>query len=115
MRIVAAIAFAGFAKFYSIAGMTRSGGLWPSAKVLMLMMTFSPMSMRPSMRGRAHMRQQHHVLELQQLRIDRRLVLEHVEARAGELARFQHARQRVLVDDFAARRVDDEGGRISSA
>ena len=29
--------------------MTRSGGLWPSAKVLMLMMTFSPMSIRPSM------------------------------------------------------------------
>ena len=29
-------------------GSTRSGGLWPSRKVLMLMMTFSPMSMRPS-------------------------------------------------------------------
>ena len=33
----------------NIVSRTRSGGLWPSAKVLMLMMTFSPMSMRPSM------------------------------------------------------------------
>ena len=33
---------------YSIAGITRSGGLWPSTKVLMLMITFSPMSMRAS-------------------------------------------------------------------
>jgi hypothetical protein len=33
----------------SIDGSTRSGGLWPSMKVLMLMITFSPMSMRPSM------------------------------------------------------------------
>ena len=32
----------------SIDGMTRSGGRWPSMKVLMLTMTFSPMSMRPS-------------------------------------------------------------------
>jgi hypothetical protein len=33
---------------YSIDGMTRSGGRCPSMKVLMLTMTFSPMSMRPS-------------------------------------------------------------------
>src|SRR5205085_790185 len=32
----------------NIAACTRSGGLWPSRKVLTLMMTFSPMSMRPS-------------------------------------------------------------------
>src|SRR5262249_27028499 len=33
---------------YSIDGRTRSGGLCPSRKVLMLTITFSPMSMRPS-------------------------------------------------------------------
>src|ERR1700726_1633314 len=34
--------------FHSIDGRTRSGGRWPSMKVLMLTMTFSPMSLRPS-------------------------------------------------------------------
>ena len=32
----------------SMLGSTRSGGLWPSMKVRMLTITFSPMSMRPS-------------------------------------------------------------------
>ena len=51
-------------------------------------------------RGRAHMRQQHHLAgarELDQLRVHRRLVLEHVEAGAGDLAAFdqpRHARSR---------------------
>ena len=89
-----------------------------SMKVLMLTMTFSPMSMRPSMRGRAHVRQQHDLAgarELDELRVDRRLVLEHVEAGAGDLARLDHAGQRVLVDHLAARGVDDDRprGRIS--
>src|SRR6185369_14783451 len=34
---------------HSIAGMTRSGGLWPSTNERMFTITFSPMSMRPSM------------------------------------------------------------------
>ena len=46
---------------------------------------------------------------LTQLRVDRRLVLEHVEAGAGDLARLDHAGQRVLVDHLAARGVDDVG------
>ncbi len=33
---------------YNIDGKTRSGGRCPSMKVLMLMMTFSPMSTRPN-------------------------------------------------------------------
>ena len=33
---------------HNIDGSTRSGGLWPSMKVRMLTITFSPMSMRPS-------------------------------------------------------------------
>src|SRR5919108_387086 len=37
------------AKTQNIPGCTRSGGAWPSRKVLILMITFSPMSMRPSM------------------------------------------------------------------
>ena len=71
------------------------------------MITFSPMSMRPSivaepmcgssttLRG-----------SFSELRVHRGLVLEHVEAGAGELARRQHAGQRVLVDHLAARGVD---------
>ena len=46
VRAVAGAALAG--GDYSIAGMTLSGGLWPSTKVLMLMITFSPMSIRLS-------------------------------------------------------------------
>src|ERR1051326_1891972 len=34
---------------HSIDGSTRSGGRWPSMNVRMLIMTFSPMSIRPSM------------------------------------------------------------------
>ena len=63
----------------------------------MLMITFSPISTRPSMRGRAHMRQQRHLAGLRQpdqFRVDRRLVLEHVEAGAGDLARFDQLGQR---------------------
>ena len=36
------------ARIHTIAGTTWSGGRWPSAKVLMLMMTFSPISSLPS-------------------------------------------------------------------
>src|SRR6185437_9368289 len=43
-----------------------------------------------------------------QLRAHRRLMLEDVEPAAGELAVHQHAGERVLVDDLAARRVDDD-------
>ena len=96
---------------YNMLGRTRSGGRWPSMKVLMLMMTFSPISTRPSMRRRAHMRQQDDIAgagKLDQLGIDRRLMLEHVEPGAGNLVRLDQPGQRILVDDLAARRVDDE-------
>jgi len=59
-------------------------------------------------RRRAHVRQQDHVGELAQLRIDCRLVLEHVEAGAGKLATLQHPGQRRLIDHLAARGVDDD-------
>src|SRR5215468_7058451 len=48
--------------------------------------------------GGAHMRQHHHLLALEQLRIDRRLVLEHVETSAGKLLILDHAGKRILVD-----------------
>src|SRR3546814_798287 len=41
--------------------------------------------------GRAHVRQQHHVVEAQKLGIDRRLLLEDVEARPGALPGLQRA------------------------
>ena len=41
-----------------------------------------------------------------------RLMLEHVEAGAGDLLLLQRAHQRLLVDDGAARGVDDEGRRL---
>src|SRR5262249_39144691 len=67
-------------------------------------------------RGRAPMRQQHHLAharELDELRIDRRLVLEHVEPRARDVARRDQPHQRILVDHLAARGVDDVGLRAN--
>src|SRR5437763_1117179 len=63
-------------------------------------------------RGRSEMRQQHDLAgprELDQFRIDGGLVLEHVEPGAGDVAGLDQTRQRVLVDHFAARGVDDIG------
>ena len=51
---------------------------------------------------------------LSEARVDRRLVLEHVEAGARDLAGLDHAGERVLVDDLAARRVDDDGPGFSN-
>jgi H+/Cl- antiporter ClcA len=48
------------------------------------------------------MRQQHDVIEFEQARVDFCAVLVDVEARAREIARPQHARQRVLVEPLAA-------------
>ncbi|ENN84449.1 hypothetical protein RHSP_22289 [Rhizobium freirei PRF 81] len=64
---------------------------------------------------RAHMRQKYHLAligELHQLRIDGGFVLEHVEAGAGDLAFAQDLDQRRLIDDIAARRVDDVACRL---
>ena len=62
--------------------------------------------------GGPHMRQQHDLAGLgkaDQPGVDCRFVLEHVERRAGDLAGLDQFRQRVLVDDIAARGVDDIG------
>src|ERR1700750_732600 len=93
-------------------GSTRSGGLWLSRKVRMLMITFSPISTRPSIvaepicgssatlpcLGSPH-----------QLRMDRGPVLVDVESGPADLAGLDQLDQRVLVDHLAARGVDDVG------
>ena len=67
----------------------------------------------PTLDGcRPHMGQQDRIVQFDQLGIDRRLVLEDVEAGAGHLAGSQHAGQGVLVDHLAAAGVDDDGGRL---
>ena len=103
---------------HSMDGSTRSGGLWPSMKVLMLTITFSPMSTRPSMRGRAHVRQQH------DLALARKPASFGLTAGScsntsrpapANLAGRDHADQRVLVDHLAARGVDHIGLRAQHA
>src|SRR5688572_28925535 len=60
-------------------------------------------------RSRAHVRQCHDAIAGQELRVDRRLVLENVESGSGNGARFDHAGELVFIDDFATRRIDDIG------
>ena len=61
------------------------------------------------------MRREQHVVEVEQRRSLRRLGLEHVEAGAGEASGGQRLVQRRLVDQPAARGVDQEGATASSA
>src|SRR6476619_3533263 len=84
---------------YSIDGRTRSGGLWPSTQVLMLMMTFSPISTRPS-----------RVAEPICGSRTTRLALSRrgLKAGAAELTLLEETGERVLVDHLAAGRVDDD-------
>ena len=56
--------------------------------------------------GARHVRHQHDVLLRQQPRMNLRLFLVHIEARALDDAFAQRPRQRVFVDDRAPRRVD---------
>src|SRR5262249_30238295 len=61
---------------------------------------------------RAHVWQRHDAVAGEQLRVDGRLVLKHVETGTGDLARLQHASELVLIDHLAARGVDDVGGGL---
>ena len=56
-------------------------------------------------------RDEQHVFKLQQIGMDRRLVLVHVERGAGEQVLLQRPRERLLVYDRAAGSVDEHGGR----
>ena len=53
------------------------------------------------------MRDQHRVLELEQTGVDLRLLLEHVEAGALDLALAERVDERLLIDDGTAGRVDE--------
>ena len=66
----------------------------------------------PFDRRRAGVRQQDDLTragELDQLWIDRRLMFEHVEPGTGNLIRLDQASEGVLVNNLAARCVDDIG------
>ena len=99
---------------HSIDGSTRSGGLWPSMKVLMLMMTFSPMSMRPSIVAEP--------ICGSSTTLPARASLTSCGLTAGSCSNTSRPApaispasimrdQRILVDDLAARGVDDIGFR----
>jgi len=80
-------------------------------KVLMLTMTLSSPNCRRGLdRGRCEMQGSSTTLPARaSLTVlgSRRLVLENVETRTGDLFVLDQARQRVLVDHFAARGVDE--------
>src|SRR5437868_14404300 len=69
----------------------------------------------PFDRRRAHMWQQDDIIEGAQPRVDRRLVLEYIETGAGNRAGLEHAKQFLLVDDLAARRIDEDRLRPQQA
>ena len=75
----------------------------------MLTMTFSPMSIRPSIVAEPMCGSSTTLSRPSSFGIDRGLVLEHVQPGAGDLAVGQHPGQRILVDHLAARRVDHDG------
>ena len=72
----------------------------------MLMMTFSPISMRPSSVADAMCGSSTTFGSPFQARVDAWRMLEDVEPRPRQLAPRQHPGQRVLVDDLAPRGVD---------
>ena len=74
----------------------------------MLSTTIFAISSRTSTDRAAEMRRQHDVRHLEQRSIDLGLVLEHVEAGAGDPRARKRAHQRSLVDDRPARGVDQE-------
>src|SRR6056297_3589100 len=58
-------------------------------------------------RRRSHMRQEHHVLQFTQARVDLGPVLVDIEPRPGDLSCAEHPRERVLVDHLAAAGIHD--------
>ena len=59
-------------------------------------------------RGRAHMRQEHDIGQLEQLGINGGFVFIDIEARACNLAARQHIGQTRLVNHLTARRIDQD-------
>ena len=96
----------------NIAGWTRSGGAWPSRKVLMLMMTFSPMSTRPSSVAEPICGSTTTLSLLSSFGFTAGSCSNTSRPGAAKLVILDHAGERVLVDHLAARRVDDIGRRL---
>ena len=65
--------------------------------------------------GRAEMRRADHVGQAEQRAFRRRLGLEHVEGGAGDVAGLQRLGERRLVDQPAARAIDDAHALSSSS
>ena len=65
------------------------GGSTPPSTLTALCAARRAIAARVSMRGRPEVRNEHRVLALEQAGVHRRLVLEHVEAGAGDLPRLQ--------------------------
>jgi hypothetical protein len=78
---------------------------------LMLMITRPPIALRPSTSSSPYAAAARHV-ERAQPRIDGRLVLEYAEAGAGDRACPEQSDQVLLVDDLAARGVDEDRVRL---
>ncbi len=78
----------------------------------MLMMTFSPMSTRPSMVAELMCGSATTRFEASSLGLIAGSCSNTSRPGARDRARLDHARQLVLVDDLAARRVDDVGRRL---
>ena len=77
----------------------------------MLMMTFSPISSAAFDRGRAHVGQQQHVIERQQLGIHGRFMLEDIQAGTGQICLSRRMRvSGLFVDHFATGGIHDDGG-----
>ncbi len=75
----------------------------------MLMITFSPMSTRPSMVAEPIWGSSTTFGSFRELGADRRFVFEDVEAGAGDVAALEHLGQGLFVHHLAARGVDQDG------
>ena len=103
------------ASAHVLIGSTRSGGRWPSTWVRMLMMTFSPMSMRPSMVAEPICGSSTTLplaASLSSFGLTAGSCSKTSRPAPAILPSLQHLDQRVLVDDVAARGVDDVGVRL---
>ena len=63
-------------------------------------------------RLRAHVRQEEDVVEREIARIDLGLAIEHIETGIADVARSERCDERTVVDEIAARRIDENGAGL---
>ena len=78
----------------------------------MLMMTFSPISIRPSIVADPMCGSSKNIIQTLQARVDIVAVFKNIQPRTGQFPRPQHTGQGVFVDNLAPGRVDDIGRRL---